>query len=471
MAKSDKQQLYNTSMGKVGQAETDYGKMNSTLDSRADTTWDRATDNYNQVNKGYSDYAAGAGLTQADKDRMQAAVNQYGSAGGGGGGYHWNNINNPMAGMSSAYASAYRPDYTEADATNRKMTAAGGGFDQGKLDQIYGNVDTLTGIGKTGGITDEDKANINRQSILDQEKTGGFSDQDKSLIRAKSAASSPAYFSALKDQIQQQRSQTGNLANAGAVDFKMARQGAQQQGADRIAAEQGLQDSIRAGKQQAGDYLSGQNMQLAGLRTSNQLAGAGAAASQGTNLQQAITGNQLSGAKGLADSQTGLGQWGLGQAGGLDTFTNNQAQMDYQTQLANSQGNMQAGAGNAAAGAANAQAAAAANLGYQQWVTEYGNQQKQYGIGGLNDLYNTNLGASQNYSNMSAGVLNNKFDTEGMMLGHATQNRGATAMENAQAVSNMVGGAVGAATGLSGLGGAASKFVPTPAQTRTLSQF
>jgi hypothetical protein len=86
--------------------------------------------------------------------------------------------------------------------------------DEGQLQQIYGNVGRLTDIGQTGGITDEDKANINRASILDQEKTGGYSDQDKALIRAKSAASSPAYFSALKDNLQRQRGVSGNLAAA-----------------------------------------------------------------------------------------------------------------------------------------------------------------------------------------------------------------------------------------------------------------
>jgi len=455
MAKDDKQKLFNKSYGLVEQAGKDYGSVLKTDADRSKTTFDRATENYNPAFEGYKNYAAGGGLTQDDKDRMQKAVDNYGSAagGGGGGGVSWNNINNPMAGKSSAYASAYRPDYGEADAGYRNIAGKEGGFDKGKLDQIYGNVDTLTGIGKTGGITDEDKSNINRESILDREKTGGFTDQDKALIRAKSAASSPAYFGALKDNLQRTRgAMGGNMAGAGAVDFKMARQGAQQQGADRIAAEQGLQDSIRQGKQQAGDFLSGQNLDLAKLRTSNQLAGAGAAAETGAGVQSAITGNQLQGLGGLASSQTNLGQWGLGQAGGLDQFTNNAAQMDYQTQVANSQGNMQAGAANSAASSANAQRAAEANMDYQKWITEYGNQQKQYGIGGLDDMYKTNLGASQNYDQMQYSGLNNLNDSQNAMLGQATANRGTTMMENIQTIGNVAGAVGGAMTGLGGLG-------------------
>src|SRR5678815_5790943 len=89
---------------------------------------------------------------------------------------------NPLAGKSSAYeglssafANAYRPDYNEADTGFRKLSGASCGFDQGQLDQIYGNTKTLTDIGQTGGITDEDKANINRASLLEQERTGGYS--------------------------------------------------------------------------------------------------------------------------------------------------------------------------------------------------------------------------------------------------------------------------------------------------------
>jgi hypothetical protein len=463
MAKNDKQQLFNESTAKIKQSEGDYGQEISKSEGRGDTTWDRASSDYAGASKGYNDYAQGAGLTQADTDRMRAAWNNpvlSGQGSGGGGG--WGGITNPLAGKSSAYeglssafANAYRPDYAEADTGFRKLSGASGGFDQGQLDQIYGNTKTLTDIGQTGGITDEDKANINRASILEQERTGGYSDQDRALIRAKSAASSPAYFSALKDNMERQRSATGNLANAGAMDFKLARQGAQQQGQDRMAAEQGLQDQIRQGKQQAGQFLSGQGMQLAGLRTANQLQGARSAGDLGLNTQMGITANQAQGLRGLQESQTGLGQWGLGQAGGLDqfglgkaggldTFTGNQAQLDMQAQMANAQG---AAAGSAGS-AASARQAARDQAEFEQWLTQYGNEQKQYGIGGLTDLYGTNLDSSKGYSDLAANQLNNKFDTQGMLLGYATQNRGATAMENAGSIANMVGAATGAATGV-----------------------
>jgi len=456
MAKDDKKNIYNTTMGQVSQSEQKYNALSDTIGGRGDTTWDRATENYNPAFQGYSNYAAGGGLTPEDIDRMRGAWKATGEAGGGGGGGGWGGISANLPGSSayanlhSAYANAYRPDYGEADTGFRKLASKTGGFDEDQLNKIYGNVDTLTGIGQTGGITDEDKQNIMRQSMLDQEKTGGYSEQDKALVRAKSAASSPAYFGALKDNLQRQRSQTGNLANAGAVDFKLARQGAQQQGQDRLTQEMGLQESIRGGKERAGQFLSDQQMQLTGLRTANQLAGAQAGGGLGLSTQQGITANQARGLAGLQESQTGLGQWGLGQAGGLDQFGLAQAggldqfglskaQLDMQAQIANAQGAAAGGAGRAAQQYQSARDQAE----FEQWVTQYGNQQKQYGIGGLESLYGTNLGASQNYSGMSLDALNSKYGTQGQLLGLANQTRGRTAMENMSTIGGLVGSVAG----------------------------
>jgi hypothetical protein len=448
MAKSDKGDIYKTAMGKVGQSEGEYNKLYDKIGGRGDTTWDRATEDYNPAFQGYKSYAEGGGLTPADIERMNKAYEAIG--GGGGGGYAAPKLGqSAYANLHSAYANAYRPDYGEADTGFRKLASETGGFDKEQLAKIYGNIDVLGGIGRTGGITDEDRANINRASILEQEKTGGYSDVDKALIRAKSAASSPAYFSALKDNLERQRGQTGNLANAGAVDFKLARQSAQQQAADRNAQEVALAESIRKGRESAGQFLSQKNLDLTGLRTANQLAGARGAGDLGLSTQQGITANQATGLRGLQESQTGLGQWGLGQAGGLDQFGLQQAGGLDQWGLAQAQLDAQA----AASGAAGSARSAAANAEYQRWLTEYGNEQKQYGIGGLESLYKTNLGASQNYSGLSLDALNSKYGTQGNLLGLATQNRGNTLMENVGVLGNVAGAVGGTLTGLGGFGG------------------
>jgi len=416
-------------------AKTNYDALSKKIGGRDDTTWDRATENYNPAFEGYKSYAEGGGLTQADKDRMQGAIDKlgqpgFGSSGGGGGGVS-NSLtgNSAYRGLSSAYNSAYRPDYGEADTGFRKLAGEGGGFDKDQLNQIYGNVSNLSNIGQTGGVTDEDRANINRQSILDQEKDGGYSDQDRAMIRAKSAASSPAYFNALKDNLQRQRSQTGNLANAGAVDFKIARQDAQQQGQDRIDSEIKLGDSIRAGKESAGQFLSNQNLDLYDKRTQNQISGSQQAGALGLDTQSAITRNQAQGLQGLQSSQTGLGDWGLNQAGGLDNFSLNQAGGLDQFDVNKAQLDMQAQSANSARSSNEAYAAAAANAQYQQWLTTYGNEQKQYGIGGLESLYNTNLGASQGYTGMALDAENGKNNALNSYLQTQVANKGSGTME------------------------------------------
>jgi hypothetical protein len=456
MAKSDKQNIFNTSMNKVGQSEREYTNQINKSEGRGDVTWNRGTEDYAGAFGGYSNYAGGGGLTDADKERMRAAYAAIGTAGGGagGGGFSAPRLGQSnLKNLSSAYGSAYRPDYGESDTGFRRLSGAGGGFDESQLQQIYGNIGELSNIGKTGGITDEDRANINRASILEQEQTGGYSAQDKALIRAKSAASSPAYFGALKDNLERQRGATGNLAGAGAVDFKLARQAAQQQAADRTQQEIGLGESVRAGRESAGQFLSNQGMGLAGLRTANQLAGARSAGDLGLSTQQGITANQLQGLQGLQQSQTGLGQWGLGQAAGLDQFGLSQASGLDQWDLAQAQMDMAASAASAGSGAANARASARDMADYERWVTEYGNQQKQYGIGGLESLYNTNLGASQNYSGMSLDALNSKYGTQGNLLGLASQNRGNTAMENIGTIGGIVAPIAGAWLGAGGGGG------------------
>lgn len=480
MAKSDKKDVYNASMGAVKSSGAEYDKLNSTITGRGDTTWDRATENYNPTYQGYMDYAQGGGLTPEDKARMQGAMDQYQSAYGGGGG----SISNPLAGknsnykgLSSAYSSAYRPDYGEADTGFRKLAGEGGGFDADQLKQIYGNVGNLSKIGETGGVTKEDYDNINRASILEQEKTGGYSDQDRAMIRAKSAASSPAYFQTLKDNLERQRGQTGNLANAGAVDFKLARQSAQQQGQDRVGAEIALGDSIRTGRESAGQFLSEQNLDLYDRRTKNAIQGAQAGGALGLDTQMGITKNQAEGLKGLQGSQTGLGDWGLGQAGGLDNFSLNQAGGLDQWDISNASMDMQAQQSNNASSAAGSRAAAEANLKYNQWLTEYGNEQKQYGLGGLNDLYNTNLTASRDFTGMGLEGLSGKYGTQGSMLGLASQNRGDTLGETvgkygkvagAAALTYMSGGAaapllVDSIGGLGASSGAGTGYTAAPA--------
>ena len=135
MAKDDKQNLFNEARHQSDVAASDFNTQVGRNEGRGDTTWDRATENYNPAFQGYKDYASGGGLKPEDLERMRGA---WGGAGGGGGG----GFSAPRLGASnyrnlnSAYGSAYRPDYGEADTGFRKLAGEGGGFDKAQLDQI-----------------------------------------------------------------------------------------------------------------------------------------------------------------------------------------------------------------------------------------------------------------------------------------------------------------------------------------------
>jgi hypothetical protein len=80
--------------------------------------------------------------------------------------------------------------------------------------------------------------------------TGGYTDKDIARVRAQSAQSAPKLYEALKGQQALSASRMGaNAGSTGAFDLKNARAAAQQSAQDKLAANIGLAESQRAGKQ------------------------------------------------------------------------------------------------------------------------------------------------------------------------------------------------------------------------------
>jgi hypothetical protein len=107
---------------------------------------------------------------------------------------------------------------------------------------------------------------------------------------------------------------------------------------------------------------------------------------------------------------------------------------------------------------------------YEQWVTEYGNEQKQYGIGGLESLYNTNLTASRDFSSLGLQGLEGKYGTQAQLLGLANQTRGGTLGENAGLIGGLIGTGANAWNAMKGLakpgGGKDKGTTPATGQPR-----
>jgi len=191
----------------------------------------------------------------------------------------------------------------------------------------------LRGFAETGGMSPEDIQNmrgayqniggpaaVNLQDFAKEKAgygeladTGGYSGQDIQRVRAQAARSAPSLYGALRDQQNLNQTKMGGAnAGAGAIDFKSARQAAQQSANDRLGANIGLSESIRSGKLSGLGGLTGidttmgdQSLAKAGQENQFNIGKAGI----GSDIEGRIAGMQQSGKQfGLSGLQGLYGQ-------------------------------------------------------------------------------------------------------------------------------------------------------------------
>lgn len=277
MGKSDKKdaknsatRAYDVGSNVMNQGVTDTSNRVNQLTTRSDDERRRIDEAFTSIGgKKASDYAA-----------MLSGSGGSSSGGGGGGG---------DGGDGSPR--------TEADYVGvwNELMGKTGGFDKDRLAGITSDVAALRDFAKTGGVTDADRSNINRESLLNFERTGGYSDSDISNIRSRSNSAVPAYYQNLTDSLQRRRGANfGNMSpGLDRTAFKLARQGAQQQGETARDTEIGISDAIRQNQMDAGKFLSGQNLQLADLTGRNTLEGYKGASSIDQGTQGLINQSRL----------------------------------------------------------------------------------------------------------------------------------------------------------------------------------
>jgi hypothetical protein len=281
-----------------------------------------------------------------------------------------------------------------------------------------------------GGLTAEDRGNVNRASLLDQERTGGYSAGDIANIRARSSASAPAFFQNLKNEMQRGRSAQGANPNA-AIDFKAARQQGQLENQNRVNTEIGINDSVRAGRSDAAKFLSQQGMGLAGLQSQNRLAGLGGL----TNIDQ-IIGDQSLNKAGLLDNY-GLNVAGLDmqKAGGLDNY-------DLQSR---------------AIGAASGANQAALNSENERFLLDRIQGGREYGLTGQQNMYGTAYAPSVANSDLLLRGLGQQGSLNQGTLGLRLQNDQVNSkMNGLNTAVRGIGAAGSILSGLGGMGGGAS---------------
>lgn len=241
--------------------------MDSTMGSRGNTSYGRDSDMYNQLYKGYSDYASGA------------------SGGGGGGG-------------------VYMPNYSSGDwgkvrGMYDKSMGASGGLEDARVASMDSD---LSGFGTMGRLGASDEASATRlrgNGVYDEmAKTGGVSDAEAYGIRDRSTRNVQGIYDAGKDQIARRaRASGGSSAATGAAISRMARQGGQQVGQTSLDAETGIAGMRREGRLAGAQGLSSTEQAIIG----NQMSGMGSQFQGQKALAESIRSGQQYGTSGLAD--------------------------------------------------------------------------------------------------------------------------------------------------------------------------
>lgn len=208
-----------------------------------------------------------------------------GSGGGGGGG--------------SANPGSYLDTWKE-------MQGATGGFDPSRLSAIGGDSNTLRNtasqygdtnrsisglqdFASTGGVSADNISKIDNPTLEEFSKTGGFNAQDLANVRARSNSALASNYANLQDNLQKQKLASGNIgpgwSNAG---FKLARQGAQDQGTNATNTEVGLNNAVTQNRMAASSTLADKMQALSALQSQNTLSGYSDAGSLANTKQSQI---------------------------------------------------------------------------------------------------------------------------------------------------------------------------------------
>lgn len=331
MGKSDQNKVQNNITEKHDQDNANTNTGIADTQSRMAALTPQAANEKNSIWSGYSDLAAGNGISQADKDRL---LNGNGTTASGGGGRGGGN-NNPSNGLSSPngisapdtsrigttpgfesrFGVGATPDYLKPTPgtpdyvkTFGELSGAGAGMDPSRLGNIdkatsslydtsgnYGDVNSsidklnnarnnygateqsvggLQNFAKTGGLDSSQLGNINRKSLTDLESTGGYTDADIANERARGNAGIASTYGNLRDNLTKQKLATGQLGPGwSSAGFKLARQGAQDVASQAQKTEADIHERVNANKLSAGSKLGDLGLGTAGLQSQNTLTG------------------------------------------------------------------------------------------------------------------------------------------------------------------------------------------------------
>jgi hypothetical protein len=366
MGKRDKNEAYGASNEAVtlGRKSTGQGAQEAT--QRVGELIPRSDNERSTLNKTYGDF--GGSTADRYSGELNSPVTRVDSGGGGGGG-----------GNSGGGGGKSSEDYV---GVWEELMGKTGGFDPTRLGNInsvsdklrgagenYGGskeaAEGLMGIGRTGGISDTDRSAVNRDYLLEAEKTGGYGQGDIANIRSRANSATPAFYQNLKEGMDRSRGVSNFGPGMDRSSFKLARQGAQDQGNAARDTEIGIADSVRGGRMDASKFLSGQNLSLADMTAKNKLSGYGAAGEMDINRNKAI-------------------EDAMARSAGIDLDTQGQI---TGARLGASTAKGQDARARQSIGAASGAAAGARADANKRWASQMAQEDRMFGARGLSDTY------------------------------------------------------------------------------------
>ena len=232
--------------------------------AKSNTAYDQNQSTYNDILKGYQNYANG----------------DFNTGGSG----------------------AYVPSFTSGDygtVRNAYMTAMGdnGGLDAGRVGKIDEALAGMGNIGKFGAADADAAARLRGGGYYeDLVKTGGYSPTDIAGIRARSTAPMSSYYSNLRDTTGRlARVSGGATPNTAAALARMSRQSGQDIGNLAANTELDIADRVRAGKLTGAQGLTSTEQAI----TNNMMSGLGSSAAGNQALAESIRSGQQWGTTGL----------------------------------------------------------------------------------------------------------------------------------------------------------------------------
>lgn len=325
---------------------------------------------------------------------------------------------------------------------------------------VNDSISKLNSFGATGGMSDEDKANVLRPLFFQNEQTGGYTDQDQANIKKESNSVIPSYYSSLSDSLARQKASSGYNPGFSDANRSLMQQGAVASGDQALKTDINLADTIRAGKMDAAKAIQSGQLGISGITTPAKLSALQSAGQLGsTNVGQQVSGLEAAGglnqdqqkimqaaAMGDVTAQQLIQSGKIAGTGGLASNTTAAAQA-AQAKAGLASSNAGELLNTQSSDAINRARLASSNVSGLAGMTQEG---QQYGISGLGSLYNSSTNQLSDAQKMQIQSLGLTADQQARLL-EIMQKNSEQPGQDQQMFGNILKG-VGAASGaISGL--------------------